>query len=336
MKRPDGCLIIAEAGVNHNGDLQLAYKLVDEASKSGANAVKFQTFNPDALVAKSSTRAPYQQLSGDSPQHEMLSGLQLTYNEQALIKQYCDRIGIEFISTAYDEEAVDFLKALGVSRIKIASADIINLPLLESVCKSGLPIIQSTGMATLQEVDRTYRFLQESGSPDISLLHCVTSYPLDIDQVNMNWLTILQKRFECAIGYSDHTLGTTIPLMAVSMGATILEKHFTLDRSMQGPDHNASLEPKDFKKMVSSIRDLEQAFGNTNFGVTDQEKENIIPMRRSLHAARKIERGQTIRQDDIAVLRPYTGIDPWSIKMVIGSTAKIDIELGTPITWNAI
>lgn len=336
MKRPDGCLIIAEAGVNHNGDLQLAYKLVDEASKSGANAVKFQTFNPDALVAKSSTRAPYQQLAGDSPQHEMLSGLQLTYNEQALIKQYCDRIGIEFISTAYDEEAVDFLKALGVSRIKIASADIINLPLLESVCKSGLPIIQSTGMATLQEVDRTYRFLQESGSPDISLLHCVTSYPLDIDQVNMNWLTILQKRFECAIGYSDHTLGTTIPLMAVSMGATILEKHFTLDRSMQGPDHNASLEPKDFKKMVSSIRDLEQAFGNTNFGVTDQEKENIIPMRRSLHAARKIERGQTIRQDDIAVLRPYTGIDPWSIKMVIGSTAKIDIELGTPITWNAI
>ena len=336
MKLKNECFIIAEAGVNHNGDLQLAYKLVYEASKSGANAVKFQTFNADTLVNKSSTRAPYQQLSGDSLQHEKLSGLQLTYNEQASIKQYCDTLGIEFISTAYDEQAVTFLKSLGVKRIKIASADIINLPLLESVCESGLPIIQSTGMATLQEVERTYKFLKESKAPSISLLHCVTSYPLDIDQVNMRWINILQNRFDCEIGYSDHTLGTTVPIMAVTMGATILEKHFTLDRYMKGPDHYASLEPRDFQNMVSSIRDVEQAFGSTHFGVTDHEKENIIPMRRSLHAAKKIIKGQTIHREDIAVLRPYTGIDPWSMQSVIGSTAKIDIELGTPITWDAI
>jgi len=336
MKQQNECFIIAEAGVNHNGDLQLAYKLVDAASKSGANAVKFQTFNADTLVTKSSTRAPYQKLAGDSLQHEMLRNLQLTYKEQELIKQYCDKLGIEFLSTAYDEQAVTFLKSLGVKRIKIASADIINLPLLESVCKSGLPIIQSTGMATLQEVDRTYKLLKESGAPSISLLHCVTSYPLDINQANMNWINILQNRFECEIGYSDHTLGTTIPIMAASMGATILEKHFTLDRDMKGPDHHASLEPKDFKSMVSSIRDVERAFGSTDFGVTRQEKENIIPMRRSIHAARKILKGQTIHQEDIAILRPYTGIDPWSIKKVVGSTAKIDITLGTPITWDAI
>jgi N-acetylneuraminate synthase len=330
------CLIIAEAGVNHNGQLELAQRLVDAAAQAGANAVKFQTFRAETLVTRSVSRAPYQERAGTSAQFEMLKSLELSYEYHQSLKSHCDKRGIEFMSTAYDEEAALFLKELGVRRIKIASADIVNRPLLEVVAQTGLPVIQSTGMANLSEVERAVRLLQAGGTEDITLLHCVTSYPLAVDQVNMRWMATLRQAFQLPVGYSDHTIGIEIPLMAVSLGAVIIEKHLTLDRTLEGPDHSASLEPEEFQRMVQAIRNVEQAFGEAPFGQAPQEIENVLPMRRSLHAAKSIKAGQVIQREDLAVLRPYVGLDPWLIDLVIGRRSRANIDQEEPITWEDI
>ncbi len=330
------CVVIAEAGVNHNGRVDVARRLVDVAVGAGADAVKVQTFRAAALVTRSLGRAPYQHRSGTSSQYEMLKALELSYRDQESLKSYCDERGIEFMSTAYDEEAVGFLKGLGVRRIKIASADIVNKPLLEAIAETGLPVIQSTGMATLGEVERAVSLLRPRDTEDITLLHCVSSYPLSADQVNMRWMETLRQTFQLPTGYSDHTAGIEVPVMAVSLGAVMLEKHFTLDRGMEGPDHAASLEPEEFRQMVQAIRNVEAAFGEPGFGRADQELENIVPMRRSLHAARPIRAGQTIRREDLVVLRPYVGLDPWLIDVVVGRRPRVDIDEEEPITWDVI
>ena len=328
--------IIAEAGVNHNGRLELARQLVDVAAEAGADAVKFQTFRAEALSTHSLGRAPYQRQVGSSSHFEMLKELELAYEHHAPLKDYCDRQGIEFISTAYDEDAARFLHDLGVRRIKIASADIVNRPLLETAARTGLPVIQSTGMATLSEVERAVRLLQAEGAADVTLLHCVSSYPLSMDQVNMRWMETLRQAFQLPTGYSDHTMGIEVPIMAVSLGAVMVEKHFTLARDMEGPDHAASLEPEELQRMVSAIRNVEQAFGDRAFGRADQEMENLSTMRRSLHAVRPIASGQVIQKDDLTVLRPDVGLDPWLIHLVAGRSARADIDAEQPITWDAI
>ena len=330
------CFVIAEAGVNHNGQLDLAERLVDAAAEAGADAVKFQTFRAEALAARSLVRAPYQQKVGTNSQYEMLKSLELPYEVHEPLKSYCGQRGIEFMSTAYDEESAQFLQQLGVRRIKIASADIVNRPLLEAVAQTGLPVIMSTGMATLAEVERAIDLLSALGAEDIALMHCVSSYPLDVDQVNMGWMSTLRQAFGLPTGYSDHTMGIAIPIMAASLGAVMIEKHLTLDRNMEGPDHAASLEPDEFHRMVQAIRSVEQAFGDRRFGLAEQEFENVTPMRRSLHAAKSIMTGQVIKREDLAVLRPYIGLDPWLIHMVVGRTARADIAAWEPIQWDSI
>ena len=329
-----GVFIVAEAGVNHNGSLELARRLVDAAVHAGADAVKFQTFKAEALVTQASERAPYQMRSGGSSQLEMLRSLELLYEYHEPLKSHCDQHGIEFISTAYDEEAARFLLELGVRRIKIASADIVNRPLLEAVAQTALPVIMSTGMATLSEVERAVDLLRGLGARDLSLMHCVSSYPLNVDQVNMRWMATLREAFKLPTGYSDHTMGTEIPIMAVSLGAVMVEKHLTLDRDMDGPDHAASLEPQEFRSMVQAIRNVEQASGEAPFGLAEQEMENVVPMRRSLHSSRPIRAGQVIQREDLAALRPYVGLDPWLVHEVVGRQARVDIEAGEPIQWN--
>ena len=330
------CFVVAEAGVNHNGDVNLAMRLVDASAAAAADAVKFQTFNADALATPTVARAPYQTRAGMSSQMDMLKSLELGYEHHANLKRYCEQVGIEFMSTAYDVAAAQFLGDLGVRRIKIASADIINRPLLEAVAHTGLPVIQSTGMATLSEVERAIGLLLASGTQDLTLLHCVTSYPLAPDQVNMRWMETLRRAFQLPTGYSDHTMGIEMPVMAVSLGAVMIEKHLTLDRGMDGPDHAASLEPDQFRDMVSVIRNVEQAVGSARFGRAAQEEENTFHMRRSLHAAKPIRAGQAIKREDLAVLRPSEGLDPWLMETVVGRKARVDIEPWQPITWDEI
>ena len=330
------CFIIAEAGVNHNGQLDLAKRLVEAAVAANVDAVKFQTFHTEALATRSMGRAPYQQRSGTSSHYDMLKGLELSHQAHEDLKKYCEDLGIEFMSTAYDEDAARFLKKLGVRRIKIASADIVNRPLLETVAETGLPVIQSTGMATLSEVDRAVHLLSSNGVGDLTLMHCVSNYPLNTDQVNMQWMQALRQAFNLPTGYSDHTMGIEIPIMAVSLGAVMIEKHLTLDRGLGGPDQAASLEPDELRNMVQAIRNVGQAMGDSGFGLADQELENVVPMRRSLHAIRPISAGQVIQREDLAVLRPAVGLDPWQIHLVVGRTARENIEVEQPITWDDI
>jgi N,N'-diacetyllegionaminate synthase len=330
------CFIIAEVGVNHNGQLDLAKKLVEAAVSANVDAVKFQTFHAEALTTRSMGRAPYQQRSGISSHYDMLKGLELSYQDHEDLKQHCEDLGIEFMSTAYDENAARFLKKLGVRRIKIASADIVNRPLLETVAEMCLPVIQSTGMATLNEVDRAVNLLRSNGVDDLTLMHCVSNYPLNTDQVNMQWMQTLRQAFNLSAGYSDHTMGIEIPIMAVSLGAVMIEKHLTLDRGLGGPDQAASLEPDELRDMVRAIRNVEQAVSDRGFGLADQELENVVPMRRSLHAVRAISAGQVIQREDLAVLRPAVGLDPWQIDLVLGRTARENIDVEQPITWDVI
>ena len=325
--------IIAEAGVNHNGDIKLAKKLIDIAKDAGADAVKFQTFKAEEVVTSQGKKAIYQHRAKEKTQYEMLKALGLSFDEFRELKKYCDNKDIEFISTPYDIKSVEFLNEIGVNRFKIASADIINKPLIEAIAKTKKQIILSTGMATLGEIERTISLINDFGNTDIILLHCTTSYPTPYEQVNMNVLGMLKKAFGLPVGYSDHTLGIEIPIMAVSLGAKVIEKHFTLDRLMEGPDHFASLEPNELKKMVAAIRNVEKAFGSRRKEITDEEKKNIFFMRRSIHASVDMKQGEIIKEKNTKITRPFNGIEPWFLKIILGKTIKVNVKKDEPIKW---
>ena len=327
------CFIIAEAGVNHNGDIKLAKKLIDVAKEAGADAVKFQTFHADEIVTLKSKKANYQHRAKEKTQYKMLKNLELSFDEFQELKKYCDNKDIEFISTPYDIKSVEFLNKIGVNRFKVASADIINKPLIEAITKTKKQIILSTGMAALGEIERTISLINDFGNTDIALLHCTTSYPTPYDQVNMNVLDTLKKAFGLPVGYSDHTLGIEIPIMAVSMGAKVIEKHFTLDRTMEGPDHFASLEPDELKKMVGAIRNVEKAFGSEIKEITDEEKNNIFFMRRSIHASEDVKQGEIIKGNNIKITRPFDGIEPWFLNNILGKKIKTYVKKDEPIKW---
>jgi N-acetylneuraminate synthase len=326
------CYIIAEAGVNHNGDIDLAKKLVAAAKKSGADAIKFQTFLTEELVSKDCSKPVYQKRSSEKTQWEMLRKLELSFDEFEELKKLSDRKKIEFISTPYDRKSIDFLDTIGVKKFKIASADLINKPLIERVAKTDKHIILSLGMASIDEIIRSVKYIESFGNKDISLLHCTTSYPTPYNEVNMKLLPKLQQLFDYPIGYSDHTVGIEISIMAVSMGAKIIEKHFTLDRTMEGPDHFASSEPKEFAKMTQAIRNVECAFGTSEKDITSSERQNIFFMRRSIHAARKLKRGEIIEKNCIKITRPFDGLEPWLIEKIIGKKIKTNIKKDDPIT----
>lgn len=325
--------IIAEAGVNHNGDISLAKKLIDVAKDAGADAVKFQTFHAKDIVTLVSRKADYQYRAKEKTQYEMLKNLELTFDEFQKLKKYCDIKCIEFISTPYDIRSVKFLNEIGVNKFKISSADIINKPLIETIAKTKKQIILSTGMATLGEIERAISLINDFGNEDLILLHCTTSYPTPYEQVNMNILDTLKKAFGLPVGYSDHTLGIEIPIMAVSNGANIIEKHLTLDRTMEGPDHFASLEPDGLKKMVEAIRNVEKAFGSGKSEITEEEKKNIFFMRRSIHASEDMKQGGIIKDNHIKITRPFDGIEPWFLDIILGKKMKINVKKDEPIKW---
>jgi N,N'-diacetyllegionaminate synthase len=328
--------IIAEAGVNHNGDVKLAKKLIDAAKAAGADAVKFQTFQAEEIAVLNSRKADYQYRAKEKTQYEMLKMLELSFDDFRDIKKYCDTKDIEFISTPYDINSVEFLNEIGVNRFKVASADLINKPLIEAVAKTQKLIFLSVGMATLGEIERTISLINDFGNDNIVILHCTTSYPTPYNEVNMNTLSTLKKAFGLPVGYSDHSLGIEISIMAVSLGAEVIEKHFTLDRTMEGPDHFASLEPLDFKQMVEAVRNVKNAFGSEKKKITDEEKKNIFSMRRSIHASENLKEGEIIKDNNIRIVRPFDGIEPWFFDIITGSKLKRNIKKDEPIRWNDI
>ncbi len=317
-------LIIAEAGVNHNGRLDLALKMIDEAKKAGADIVKFQTARPENVISKFAEKAEYQKKTtgtGES-QLDMCKRIVLKFEDYILLRNHCEEIGIQFLSTSFDLESIHFLRELGCEMWKIPSGEITNYPYLIEIAKTGQPIIMSTGMSTLDEVRTAVDLLKKNGAGEISLLHCTTEYPAPYEDVNLKVLDTLRKEFQLEVGYSDHTPGIEVPIAAVAMGATIIEKHFTLDRNMEGPDHKASLEPDELKQMVSAIRHIEKAMGNGIKIPADSEKKNIVIARKSIVAKRDIVAGDVFTEENITTKRPGYGISPMEWVNVLGQCAK--------------
>jgi N,N'-diacetyllegionaminate synthase len=323
-------LVIAEAGVNHNGDLSIAREMIDAAAAAGADVVKFQTFNADRLVTRKAAKAQYQQSSGDAAesQHTMLQRLELTPAAHCELLEHCKRRGIGFLSTAFDIPSLDLLVDLGLERFKIPSGEITNLPYLRHVGRLGRPVIMSTGMANLAEIEAALDVLEASGTAreQIIFLHCNTEYPTPMRDVNLTAMLTIGKAFGVRVGYSDHTLGIEIPIAAVALGAVVIEKHFTLDRHAPGPDHRASLEPHELHSMISAIRNIEQALGDGIKRPSASESRNLPVARKSLVAATSIRAGEPFTRANVAVKRPGTGISPMRLEEILGHRASRDFQ----------
>jgi N-acetylneuraminate synthase/N,N'-diacetyllegionaminate synthase len=323
-------IIIGEAGVNHNGDMKIAKKLIDVAVNAGVDYVKFQTFKANSLVTKSAKKADYQNANlndGDQFQFDMLKNLELSNNDHLELIDYCKIKNIKFFSTAFDVEGVTYLEKLGLDFTKIPSGEITNFPYLKAVALCGNPIIMSTGMCTQEEIKEALEVLFRFGvnKKNITILHCNTEYPTPMKDVNLKAMLSIKDHFGVNIGYSDHTLGIEVPIAAVALGATIIEKHFTLDRNLKGPDHAASLEPEELKNMVIAIRNTELALsGNGEKKPSDSEVKNISIARKSIHLNKKMKKGETIMQDDIIALRPGDGISPMQWENIIGKVLNKD------------
>lgn len=324
-------LIIAEAGVNHNGNLDLAKRLVDVAAKAGADLVKFQTFSAERLVTQSAPKAHYQTVITDQAQSQfaMLRQLELTADMHQSLIAHCQTRGIGFFSTGFDMESLDYLASLGAERFKIPSGEITNLPYLRHIGQLGRPVILSTGMATMDEIGSAIQILGKSGTPKnlITILHCTTEYPTPMSEVNLRAMISIRDNFGVKVGYSDHTLGTEVAIAATALGATIIEKHFTLDRNLPGPDHKASLEPNELTAMVCAIRNIELAMGDGIKRLTPSEARNKPVARKSLVASRAIEAGDVFTAENITAKRPGTGISPMLWDDVIGKKSLRDFAL---------
>lgn len=326
--------IIAEIGINHNGDMDIARRMIDAAGEAGCDAVKFQTFRTEKLVTGTAEKAAYQieNTGGDESQFEMLKRLEFSPEQFKELKAYCGQVGIEFLSTPFDEESVDLLEDLNIARYKIGSGDLTNKPLIERVAKTGKPMIVSTGMADLSEIGEMLGWVEKAGPAPVTLLHCTSNYPTAYDEVDMLAMRTLLETFGCPVGYSDHTIGCEIPVMATALGACVIEKHITLDRSMEGPDHRASLETKDLSTLVSMIRHVESAFGDPNKRARPSEKATAAVARKSVVTVRALFSGDVIERADIAVKRPGTGILPRRFDEVVGRTLARDVAADTPLT----
>lgn len=325
-------LIIAEAGVNHNGDLAMALRLVDVAADAGADLVKFQTFRADRLVTESARKAAYQSRLTDpaESQYAMLQRLELTRGMHETLIEYCASRGIGFFSSGFDVESIDLLVELGAERFKIPSGEITNLPYLRHVGRYRKPVILSTGMATIQEIRAALAVLEQAGTPAdrVTVLHCSTEYPAPMAEVNLRAMATMRSTLGVEVGYSDHTSGFEVAIAAIALGATVIEKHFTLDRRLPGPDHAASLEPAELKAMVTAIRNIEQALGDGIKRPTSAELRNRPTVRKSLAAACPIRAGEVFSETNVAVKRPGTGYSPMRWDEVIGQPAPRDFAAG--------
>lgn len=323
--------IIAEAGVNHNGDLELAKQLIDVAASAGVDYVKFQTFNAKSLVSKSAKKANYQienTKSKDGGQLSMLSKLELSKENHYVLKEYCDYKGVKFLSTGFDLDSLQFLYDFGLQLFKIPSGEITNLPYLRKIGEFNKKTILSTGMADIKEISDALNILIEAGTnkSNITVLHCNTEYPTPMEDVNLNAMKTIRDSLEVQVGYSDHTLGIEVPTAAVALGAKVIEKHFTLDRNMEGPDHKASLEPEELKDMVTAIRNIELALGTGKKTPSQSEMKNKTIARKSIVAQTRIKKGEIFTEKNLTVKRPGNGISPMKWDQLLGSKATKDYE----------
>ncbi len=332
-------IIIAEAGVNHNGDLETAKKLIRVAAEAGVDYVKFQTFKADKLVSKDARKADYQQRNiadGDSSQYTMLKKLELSEEDHFVLYKYAAENNVKFLSTGFDLESLDFLSDLGIDVFKIPSGEITNYPYLVRIAEKKLPIILSTGMSDEQEIVDALEVLIAHGAAreQITVLHCNTEYPTPMQDVNLKAMLTIAEDLKVRYGYSDHTLGVEVPIAAVALGATIIEKHFTLDRTLPGPDHKASLEPGELKYMVQCIRNLELAMqGDGVKKPSASELKNKVIGRKSIFYGKNLSAGHVIGPDDLIMKRPGDGISPMKYPDVVGKRLRTDVLEGTKITW---
>lgn len=323
--------IIAEAGVNHNGSIELAFKLIDAAKESGADGVKFQSFKADNLLSPKAEKAEYQKQTTDvsESQYEMIRKLELSVGDHKKLIEYCNKIDIQFLSSPFDLESIDLLIELGLDILKIPSGEITNLPYLRKIGKLNKNVILSTGMADLGEIEDSLDVLTESGTDlkNITVLHCNTEYPTHFEDVNLNAMLTIKNSFGVHVGYSDHTTGIEIPIAAVALGAKVIEKHFTLDRNMEGPDHKASLEPNELKQMITEIRNIEKALGNGIKKPSESELKNKPIVRKSLVAIKDIKKGEKFTKENVGIKRPGNGISPMRWEEIIAKEAVKDFQI---------
>ncbi len=327
-------LIIAEAGVNHNGDINLAKLLIDVAADAGVDYVKFQTFKAEKLVSKNAIKAEYQKLNmvgdSDTSQYNMLKKLELSQDAHFELIRYCNQKDVKFLSSGFDEESLTFLHELGIKIFKAPSGELTNLPYLKHMASLAEKIILSTGMATLQEIREAVEILRQEGfsRENLTVLHCNTEYPTPFEDVNLLAMKTIHEELGVAVGYSDHTDGIEVPIAAVALGATVIEKHFTLDKNMVGPDHRASLDPLELKEMVRCIRNINIALGTSMKVPSSSEQKNIAIARKSIHLKRAMSQNETITEEDLIMVRPGDGISPMKLQSVIGRTLKLDLSVG--------
>ena len=330
------CFIIAEVGVNHNGDVNLAKKLIEVAREAGAEAVKFQTFKAEEVVTQSAKKAGYQKetTNSEESQFEMIKKLELSGRDFEELSTYAREKGVIFLSSPFDKGSVDLLDRLGVPAFKVGSGEITNFPLLKHIAGKKKPIILSTGMSTLGEIEEALKIIQEEGVEEIILLHCVSCYPAKIEDMNLRAMETLRYAFKLPVGLSDHSIGITMPIAAAALGACVIEKHFTLDKNLPGPDHRASLEPDELKQMVRAIRDVERALGNGAKRPAQSETNNRLNVRRSLTAALNIPEGTILTPNMLKPLRPASGISPTLVEHVVGRKARRSLIAGQLIVWS--
>jgi len=332
------CFIIAEAGVNHNGDLERAKTLVQIAAAAGADAVKFQTFKADILATADAPKADYQKVSGavDESQQDMLRRLELSAEAHSVLMGTCFECGILFMSSPFDEESADFLVGLKIPVLKIPSGEITNVAFLRHVARLRVPLIVSTGMANMEEVGLAVDVLRVAGCTDLSLLHCVSNYPADPAACNLRAMETLRAHFNVPVGFSDHTLGSTVSLAAAALGANVIEKHFTVDKTLPGPDHQASLDPTELRAFVAGIRSVEASMGDGVKKPVASEAGTAAVARKSLVASRPIQRGEILSKDNVVARRPGTGLSASHIDQVLGKRAAVALETGRLIEWRLI
>jgi N-acetylneuraminate synthase len=333
-------LIIAEAGVNHNGDINIAHQMIDVAAEAGVDYIKFQTFKSVRAVSRKAAQASYQteNTGVKENQLEMLKRLELTEEEHFLLQEHCKKRKVGFISTAFDQDSADFLANMDMDLWKIPSGEITNFPFLKFVSEQGKPVVLSTGMAMIEEVRMAIDVLLSGRvcKGDLTILHCTSEYPAPFEGVNLSAMETLKNEFGLKVGYSDHTVGIEVPIAAVALGATVIEKHFTLDKNMAGPDHKASINPIELQNMVIAIRNIEKSLGSGHKIPTSAELETAKVARKSIHIIKPLERGYIITKDDLIMMRPGIGISPMCIDEVIGKQLVSDLEEYTMLSWDML
>ena len=334
-------IIIAEAGVNHNGDIQNALKMIQVAADAQVDYIKFQTFITEDNISKDAPKADYQNDNTESTesQFEMVKKLELTFDDFRILQKECERLNVKFLSTAFDFKSVDFLNSLNLDFFKIPSGEITNKPLIEYIAKKGKKVILSTGMATLVEIEDAVNLLISNGlkNDDIIILHCNTEYPTPMKDVNLYAMKLIENKFDVEIGYSDHTLGIEVPIAAVALGAKVIEKHFTLDRNLTGPDHSASLEPNELREMTKSIRNIEIALGGSGIKEpSESEYKNIKIARKSIHFSRSLTVNHVVTEEDLIMKRPGDGVSPMEIDVIIGKKLINSVSNGDKFKWEDI